>query len=137
MVVLELLLEKIRKLEQQEVGLPERLKLQPVIFIFFRDFYFLLDCTVLQVQNRNRSLPILGFPFDEDDLMVAEHVEVVVLRIDDYLLQGLALMAQMPNHFSLFPPAALEDHKGAVAGRAYVQQYLTSVQFNRSHYYPN
>ena len=92
MVVLELLLEKIRKLEQQEVGLPERLKLQPVIFIFFRNFYFLLDFVVLQVQNRNRSLPILGFPFDEDDLVVAEHVEVVVLRVDDYLLQGLALM---------------------------------------------
>ena len=92
MVVAELLLEEIRKLEQQEAGLPECLKFQSVVYILFRDFYFLLDSVVLQVQNRNRFLPFLGFPFDEDDLVVAEHMEVIVIRIDHYILQGLPLL---------------------------------------------
>ena len=65
--------------------------------------------------------------------MVVEHVEVIVVRIDDYLLQGLALVAQVLNPFSHLHLAAQKDHEGAGVGRAYVQQLLTFVQFKISH----
>ena len=65
--------------------------------------------------------------------MVAEHVEVIVLRVDDHLLQGLSFMVHMPNPFILFHPTALKEHEGIVVGRAYVQQFLTNIQFDWNH----
>ena len=60
-------------------------------------------------------------------------MKVIVLRVNDHLIQDLSLMVHVPNPFILFHPPALKGYEGTVVGGAYVQQFLTYIQFDWNH----